>query len=255
MSRLKMERRYRLHTYETDTHGNMSITALFNYLQDIASAHAAMLHFGKDDLEKNNRFWVLSRIYAEMDYMPGWDSEVIITTWPRGVDGIFAIRDFEIATVEGERIGGATSAWLMVDRSSRRPQRPDELLVNLGEELPPEMSVGRNPAKIHPAEKAEYSSLPFTVRYSDLDINMHVNNVRYIQWALDAYPLDFRMNNEMGSVEVNYISESLPGDEVFIEICHHRDDYYIHSVKRQNDNRELCRVGVKWRGCKHNKVY
>ncbi|TFH33969.1 MAG: acyl-ACP thioesterase, partial [Bacteroidia bacterium] len=41
MERLKMERRYRLHTYETDTHGNMSIPALFNYLQDIASAHAA----------------------------------------------------------------------------------------------------------------------------------------------------------------------------------------------------------------------
>ena len=255
MNRLKMERRYRLHTYETDTHGNMSVTALFNYLQDIASAHAASLHFGKEDLEKNNMFWVLSRIYAKMDHMPGWDSEVIITTWPRGVEGIFALRDYEIRSINGKRIGGATSAWLMVDRTNKRPRRPDEHLVSLGEELPPERSLGRNPEKISPLEETTYTSLPFSVKYSDLDINMHVNNVRYIQWALDAYPLEFRMKNEMESVEVNYISESLPGDEVFIEIFNQEDDCFIHSVKRQNDKRELCRVRVKWRGCKQNKVY
>lgn len=250
-----MERRYRLHTYETDTHGNMSIPALFNYLQDIASAHAAALHFGKDDLERNNRFWVLSRIFAEMDFMPGWDSEVIITTWPRGIEGIFALRDFEVSDISGKRIGGATSAWLMVDLTNRRPQRPGELLATLGVELPSKQSVGRNPEKIPPVETAGYSSLPFSVKYSDLDINLHVNNVRYIQWALDAYPLEFRMKNEMESVEVNYISESLPGDEVVIDICEQENDYFIHSARRQNDNRELCRVRVKWRSTKHNKVY
>lgn len=255
MNKQRMERRFRLHTYETDTHGNLSIPALFNYLQDIASSHAAALHFGKDDLGRDNRFWVLSRIYAVMEYMPGWESEIIITTWPRGVDGIFALRDFEIADSSGKKIGGATSAWLMVDRSSRRPQRPNDLLATLGEELPAQSALGRNPEKIPAVGKAEYSTPIFTVKYSDLDINMHVNNVKYIQWALDAYPLDFRLNNEMDEVEVNYLSESLPGDEVSIEICQSGSDQYIHSVMRKNDDKELCRVRVKWRDCKNNKVY
>lgn len=249
-----MERRFRLHTYETDTHGNMSITSLFNYLQDIAGSHAASLHFGRHDLERENRFWVLSRIFAEMDFMPGWDSEIIITTWPRGVDGIFAIRDFEIKDTNGKRIGAATSAWLMVDRSSRRPQRPDTMLEQLGIDLSGSPSVGRNPQKLKPLDRIEYSSPQFSVKYSDLDINMHVNNVKYIQWALDAYPLDFRMNNEMESVEVNFLSESLPGDEVSINICQDGDNHYLHSVIRMNDNIELCRVRVKWKPWNGNKV-
>jgi acyl-ACP thioesterase len=247
MSEKRMSRRYRLHTYETDTHGNMSIVALFNYLQDIASSHASSLHFGKEDLEKNDMFWVLSRIYAEMDYMPGWDSEIIITTWPRAIEGIFALRDYEIADSSGKRVGGATSAWLMLDSKTRRPKRPDQLLSLLNQDVPAESSLGRNPNKISAIESEEYRCPSFKVKYSDLDVNMHVNNVKYIQWALDAYPLDFRIKNIMSSVEVNYISESFPGDEVSVGISQNGEDKFLHSVRRDNDGKELCRIEVKWK--------
>lgn len=248
MGKMIMERRYRLHSYETDTHGNMSIPALFNYLQDIASSHAASLHFGKEDLEKSDMFWVLSRIYAEMDYMPEWDSEVVITTWPRGIDGIFALRDYEISDANGVRIGGASSAWIMLDSNTRRPRRPDELLALIGTDMPDIISVGRNPQKVPPIVSEEYRSQPFQVKYSDLDVNMHVNNVKYIQWATDAYPLEFRTKNRMKSVEVNYISESFPGDEISIAIFQEAEGIFLHSLRRDSDGRELCRLRVEWSG-------
>ena len=247
MSDLKMKVKYSLHSYETDAAGKMSATSLFNYLQDIAGRHAESLHFGKDDLDNEDCFWVLSRIFVEMDHMPGWGSEIVISTWPRGIEGIFAIRDFEIADSKGDLIGRASSSWLVVDKKTRRPRRPESMVGGLLENTLPASSTGRSAVKLEVPDHYDYDTPLFSVKYSDLDINMHVNNVKYIQWALDAYPLDFRLANEIAAVEVNYLSESLPGDELCVQLCQLDDNNYLHSLVRRIDDRELCRISVTWR--------
>ena len=70
MDSLQFEKDYRIHVYETGPDGKLNLYSLFNYLQDIASDHAIKLGFGRNDLMKDNRFWVLSRVYA------------VINTWP-----------------------------------------------------------------------------------------------------------------------------------------------------------------------------
>ena len=37
----------------------------------------------------------------------------------------------------------------------------------------------------------------FKVRYGDIDSNMHVNNVRYVEWAIESLPLDIVLNYEI----------------------------------------------------------
>ena len=237
---------YRVHSYETDTHGELSITGLFNYLQDIAARHAATLHFGKEDLERENRFWVLSRIYCRMERMPRWNEELTVRTWPRGIDKLFALRDFEIFGEGGERCGVATSSWLMLSRDTRRPTRPDHLLELVRWKEKPEPAAGRDAARLRDTEGSLYLSPGYRVRYSDLDVNMHANNVKYLQWTLDAYPLEHWLKRRMASVEVNYLAESLPGDEIHIAIRELDDLTYDHSVRRNSDQRELCRIRVVW---------
>jgi acyl-ACP thioesterase len=293
---IELERKFRIHTYEADTSGRMSPPALFNYLQDIAAAHAEALSWGKEELMKKNQFWVLSRMVAEMKSIPAGGSSIVIKTWPRGVEGIFALRDFDIRDSSGELIGGASSAWLVLDAETRRPVRPDSLLGETGDIFTQRQSLSRNPAKLPAPGVSRYNSLPFPVKYSDLDVNLHVNNVKYLQWALDAYPLDFRMSHEIRGIEANYVAESLPGDEVIIGISEEDDSgadssakenfregrsaagssatdssatdssaagssdetesrSFLHSVKRSGDNRELCRIRVRWVERKTDKVY
>ena len=54
------------------------------------------------------------------------------------------------------------------------------------------------------------------VKYSDLDINMHVNNARYLNWITDSYPMEFLRRNYPVEIEVNYLSETTPGDEYYV---------------------------------------
>jgi len=248
MGNLVKEVKYRVHTYETDAKANLGIVHLFNYLQDIAARHAVELHFGKEDLQKSNMFWVLSRIYCRMDHLPVWNDEIMVRTWPRGMDRLFALRDYEISDSSGNRIGGATSSWLMLNIESRRPVRPDHLVELLKGNPPLKPSLERNAAKLSPSAESKYQSQPLQVKFSDLDVNMHVNNVRYLQWAIDTYPLDFMIDKEARTVEINFLAETLPGEEVFVTATEEESGIFNHTVVSNNDNRDLCRLRIEWTG-------
>ncbi len=247
MDKLVQEKSYRVSSYEADASGSLGIPGLFNYLQDSAASHASVLGFGKEDLEINNMFWVLSRILVKMDTIPGWEDEIRITTWPRGLEGIFAIRDFKVCGKNGKSYGAATSCWLMLDRESRRPLRPDRILEKMDGRFSENRALDRVPVKLPGIKNISYRSPLFTVKYSDLDVNMHVNNVHYIKWALDSYPLEYRLNNVFESAEINYLHESLPGDEIKVLAAQKEENIFDHSVTRENDHTELCRLRVKWK--------
>lgn len=247
MNNLVYERPYRVNTYEADASGRLSIPGLFNYLQDAAARHATELKFGREHLEQENRFWVLSRILVKIDIIPDWEEEIILRTWPSGVDKLFALRDFEIIGLNGKKYGGATSCWLMVSRQNRRPVRPDKLLEDMNMEMRKESFPERYPSKLPGLVNASYVSPVIPVRYSDLDINMHVNNVQYIKWVIDTYPLDFILGNEIKSAEVNYLSESVPGDEITVHVSEMENKKFNHTIVRKNDDRELCRLQLTWK--------
>lgn len=246
MSNIVYERPYRVNTYEADASGKISIPGLFNFLQDVAARHATILHRGRDDLDKDNRFWVLSRILVRMNRNPVWEEEFIIRTWPNGVDSLFALRDFEIVGSTGEKYGAATSCWLMVNKENRRPVRPDKSLASLGLVNNIYSSLDRYPHKLPGASESSYESGIYPVRYSDLDINMHVNNVQYIRWTIDTYPLGFILNSKMLSAEVNYVAEALPGDEITVRTSETEKNIFDHSIFRPSDGKELCRLRISW---------
>jgi len=101
MDLLQFEKEYRVHVYETGPDSKLNLYSLFNYMQDIASDHAIKLGFGRDDLMRDNRFWVLSRIYAEISKLPLWEDSIIIKTWPNGTDKLFALRNYEVRYPDG----------------------------------------------------------------------------------------------------------------------------------------------------------
>src|SRR5512133_845333 len=125
MESFQYENEFRVHVYDTGPDGRLSLTSLFNYMQDIASDHAEKLGFGRDDLMRDNRFWVLSRIYAVFNRWPLWGDSLSLTTWPDGTDHLFALRSYEAKTGNGALFASASSSWLILDRDTKRIQRPD----------------------------------------------------------------------------------------------------------------------------------
>ena len=60
---------------------------------------------------------------------PKWEDEVELTTWHKGREGVFSLRDFEITPAGGgSPLIQATSSWLLIDAGTRRMLRPDHVL-------------------------------------------------------------------------------------------------------------------------------
>jgi medium-chain acyl-[acyl-carrier-protein] hydrolase len=253
MELMQFEKEYRIHVYETGPDGRLSLYSLFNYLQDIASDHAIRLGFGRDDLLRDNRFWVLSRIYAEIAFLPEWEDTIIVKTWPNGTDRLFALRNFDVSFPDGRHIASATSSWLILDRTTRKVQRPDDILSKFYSDLHPNQSPIRYASKLEPSEEDISDSRFYRIRVSDLDLNLHSNNVKYLTWVSDCYNLEFVMKNIPRSAEINYLAESQFDEEVVIKTSAEKmnGSVFNHSISRTSDNKELCRIKIEWNGIKN----
>jgi len=248
MDQLTFEKEYRIHVYETGPDGKLNLCSLFNYLQDIASDHAVRLGFGRDDLMRDNRFWVLSRMYAEISEWPSWEDRIVVKTWPNGTDKLFALRNYDVRFTDGRHIASGISSWLILDRTTKKVQRPDSILSQYNPNLVTETSPIRQAGKLEPVTEVESESSPFRVKISDLDVNLHTNNVNYLRWVSDLYNLDFIKNYSAASAEINYLAESVFDDEIVVKTAKQESDenFFNHSVFRISDSRELCRIRIGW---------
>jgi medium-chain acyl-[acyl-carrier-protein] hydrolase len=247
------EDEYLISSYEVDARGMMPLPTLAKFMQETAYNHANHLDFGYDQLKQQGLFWVLSRLLVTINKYPRWGDKIRVRTWPSGIDGLLAYRDFMVLDGQGNPIGAAGSAWLMLDSEKHRPQRP-ELLKERNGLFPTEQALDRRPAKI-PTLTGPTAGPPFPVRYSDLDLYDHVNNAKYMQWILDSYPEQLLRQYETAAFEINFLAEAKMGDEITI----HGQEINIpanktvstfsfrHAINRKSDARNICLAEVSWR--------
>lgn len=249
MEFLHFEKEYSVHVYETGPDSRLSLYSFFDYLQDIASDHAITLGFGRDDLMRQNHIWVLSRIYAEISEWPSWGDKLKVKTWPRGTDKLFALRDFNVSFTDGRPLALATSSWLIIDQTTRRIKRPDHNLAWDNAYKPVEQALPRNAEKLEPAAADAGEMSELKVRVSDLDMNLHTNNARYLRWIADSYSLEFILNHNPVSAEINYLAESHYNEDIIVlgSCDNENTGIYNHSIVRQSDNTELCRIRIVWK--------
>ncbi|MDN5214157.1 thioesterase [Fulvivirgaceae bacterium BMA12] len=223
---------FRVKSYETDKDKSLKLHVLFYYLQECAWNHANHLQIGYQELIQQDLIWVLSKIKINMEQYPVWEDEVTVTTWPKSWDSLFAIRDFEITNSRGQRIGGATSAWLMVNIKKRRPQKidhwKDSIPLNkkhgLNEELP-KINAGNSPVyeeirKVYPHE---------------IDLHHHVNNAEYIKWITDLIGRHFEDKKAVEAIQINFQNEIFDREEITMgldKMPDGSDNYYLHCTNR-----------------------
>jgi medium-chain acyl-[acyl-carrier-protein] hydrolase len=240
-----LRRSYAIRSYEINAGGRLSIPSIFNLLQDAASLHALKLGVSVPQLLAGNHTWVLSRIYLKMNQYPVWEDDIQVHTWPSGIQRVFALRDFDIRRND-HSIGSCVSAWIIIDSASRRPVRP----TSFARQLNP---VDRHHVLDHPLGKLPPLKTPriekrFGVRYQDLDINQHVNNVSYIEWLLECIPGLVENNRFLSALEVNFLGEALHGDKVLARCCPEDEKgmRIAHDILREADGRELVRARTSW---------
>ncbi len=234
---------YLIHSYEVDLRGRARPNLLLCFMLDTAWSHVKDSDFSFNMLREEGQLWVLSRFLAVFHKMPTWNDEILVETWGKGTDNLFGLRDFIMYSQTGEKLVSATSAWLIIDRKTSRIQRIDKLNRNFPlQQERHEIDVKLQKIESQPAEQTGFE---YIVRYTDLDVNKHVNSSKYMQWILDSFPIDFLDAKTLKSFEINFLAEAQLNDKIFVSTAFD-DDHYYCEIKRERDNAELCRAKVVW---------
>lgn len=206
-----LKKDYSVNSINININKRLGLFGMLGILQDIAATHADLLGVGVETMIKNNIFWVMGQQHVKMAHWPKWQDMVTIKTWPRGIEGLRAYRDFEIF-MGGKKIGESVATFMVLDGTSRRPIRPElpDLLKN---GHPHALSF--TPQKVELPENMELKNT-IDVRNSDLDMNNHVNNTKYSQWILDTIPLEYHRKVLLREFEMNFLAETHLGDRIDI---------------------------------------
>lgn len=197
--------------FHCDFSGKLTMSVLGNHLLNCAGFHAADRGFGIATLNENHYTWVLSRLAVELENMPCQYEEFSIQTWVENVYRLFTDRNFAILDKEGKAVGYARSVWAMISMETRKPA---DLLTLHGGSITDyvcdkECPISK-PGRIKVTEKTPVSE--YQTRYSDIDINGHVNSIKYIEHILDLFPIEFFKEKRIKRFEMAYVAESYYGD-------------------------------------------
>jgi acyl-ACP thioesterase len=231
-------------SYHTNKYGKASIASLFNILIEAAWAHAQVMDWGYDSLKSNNLFWVLSRIYFQVEKYPEWQDQINLTTWSAGTDGMYAYREYILENEQGEIFLRASSAWLILDMETRKIFRLSEFRTTFPKFT--DHRACRNPQRIKPDIHQEHLVF-YPVLFSDLDINQHFNSVKYVERVLDDFGIDFLDRFEPSELEVNYLKEGQAGDLIAVTRNQLTENEFLTCLVRESDGADLCVMRILWR--------
>jgi len=186
------------------------LLAMIEEMMETAGRHAEILGVGVRALHAKGLTWVLARLHVKINSLPRGGQTVHIATWPSGRHRLFAVREFRLTADSGDEILKATSAWALMNIETRRPARLDPHLPVFSRH--PERMITDDFSPLPPLAQGG-DPLSFQATAEDIDINDHVNNTVYLDWALHAVP-DWALHPGPLVMEAAFLGEARLGDEI-----------------------------------------
>lgn len=217
--------------FHVDFTGKLTMGVLGNHLLNCASFYATDKGFMDAEREGNHYGWVLSRLAIELEDLPRQYENFTVQTWIENVYRLFTDRNFAILNEEGKAIGYARSVWAMISMETRKPA---DLLTLHGSGLTEcicdkECPIDK-PSRIKVSQQTPVAE--YLTKYSDIDINGHVNSIKYIEHILDLFPMETFKDKCVRRFEMAYVAESYYGDTLGFYLEEKSGNEFDIEVKR-----------------------
>ena len=230
--------------FHCDFSGRLFMGHLGNHMLNAADFHSTDRGFGMKRLMEINRSWVLSRLAIEMDEMPLQYTRFNVETWVESAMRYFTSRNFAVVGNDGKAYGYGRSIWAMIDTGTRQPTD----IFSIDDGAIKDWIIADKPCPIDKGGRVKMSDDAELVRtietyYNDVDINGHINSVKYIEHVLDLWSLDWYRDHQIRRFEIAYVAEAHAGDQLsFYRETVGENEFCVRIVR--TDGTECCRSRV-----------
>lgn len=199
---------YTVEPAEGNAQQELPLPLLAKRILEVATLHAESWGVGYSTLIKDKQMWVLSRLSIEMTRYPLINEHYTLETWIEGYNKHFSSRNFAICGENGISCGYARTIWVVIDLDTRTS-------VDIGQFEYIARNVSDRPCPIARQSRVRdvHDDQPHTHRanYIDIDLNRHVNSVKYIEHLLNLFPLDRYDRQRIHRFEISYANEAQYG--------------------------------------------
>jgi medium-chain acyl-[acyl-carrier-protein] hydrolase len=223
MNEQKMfEQSFEIEDSFTNPEGVLKPTEFLFLIQQATLGGSAFVGAGVEKVRDLGLFWVVMSYHFVFERMPRLGEKITIRTYPSPAKAFIYPRHYCVYDEAGKLIIRGISLWALLDRKSHKPTFPakngiDPLPQSVEGELPWPPSL-------------VLSGLPLIetrlVRYSDLDFNGHMNNVRYLDYALDSERSNFYDLHAIKEMQITFSSESQLGEEMNLYAKSEGENHY-----------------------------
>lgn len=207
------EKEFELQLKDIDKNNKMRLSSYLNFMQEIGGLHSKEFGYGLNDELITHKAWVVIAWNLEIFKRPKWNEKILLRSWIGKIDKIYHYRDYEMLDTEGNIIAKAVAQWLMVDTVTKKVQRLDEKHIK---EFPVvnREAFDNNMKKV--SLKADVDNAiqiyQYKVQKRDVDTNNHMNNIIYLDLALEG--LDDEFVDNISNIQIHYKTECKYNEEI-----------------------------------------
>lgn len=231
--------------FHLDFTGQYPLSQVVSRMVHVAGEHATHFGFGIKELHQKGITWMLSRLSIRFLAPITEDEPLEISTGMSDASGLTAKRVIRLAQ-RGKPVAESLSLWVAIDIDRRKPLPIEEILTDpslqadFSHVLLPEIPRKVIEKTIEQRLEKQYEH---TVRYSDLDINRHVNAAVWVSLAMDSLPIERFEQNRLKEAHLRFAKEALLGDKLDIKQSSEGTTDYMQ-IERQGDG--LFQLQAKW---------
>lgn len=208
---------------DIDQSRNLSLTGAMRMMQEAAIIHSDLSGYSVMDIERTGVVWMLIQWRVKLYDKVRWNTPVEVVTWPQTMERLTSNRCFQIRRTTGEVVAAAESSWVLVSAETGKVMRIPPEVVEAYDLLP--NGVFDDDCEKLPQKTGE-EIWSFRVPRRDLDTNLHVNNLVYLDYAVETLPKDTQLSDFSEAV-IRYHKQLLLGDEVHCYLLQSKNDNLI----------------------------
>lgn len=204
------------YSYETDCFSDARLAFYFQIVQEAAGIHAGLRGCSIPVMREQGKTWVITRSSIEVNRYTVWPEVINVRTWAQEPIRLHLPRVVMGFDEQGRQLFLAKTYWAILDIETGRPLRPMDISEKLGL-VNPELAIDMAlPRKTESEDVNELCSYKPRIAYLDTDRNLHVNNISYLNWALESLPSEFRNRLKVASVDVSFLRQTFLDDDLVV---------------------------------------
>ena len=229
---------YRILSSDTDANRRLRLSRLFTMLQETSIAHTTALGMGREKTLDRGLLWIVTLQQATIARLPEYDEPIRLVSWPGKMMHLLFPRYYRIEDEAGNALVEASALWALMGEKTRRVVFPEQYGVKIrgvytGKEIP---------LPVAPKMPQNPERSTFTVPFSFVDLNGHMNNTRYFDLAEDCMPQALRTRPLTG-VQTEYAKEARENDTLLLKREATQDAFFLCG---EQDGTKLFRLSLTY---------